>query len=88
MSNVGSLFEFSEPDNSQKWVAKPGRQTAFPLSIRNETGEGHDVAVCVEEPANWAWALPQRISLDPGVLTTVSIVFFPSRETTVAAGEH
>jgi len=88
VSNLGSLFEFSEPENSQKWVAKPGRQTAFPLSIRNETGEGHDVAVCVEEPANWAWALPQRISLDPGDLTTVSIVFSPSRETTVAAGEH
>ncbi|HLW38631.1 MAG TPA: hypothetical protein VKR99_09405, partial [Candidatus Eremiobacteraceae bacterium] len=88
MSNTGSLFEFSEPDDGQKWVAKPGRQTAFPLSIRNETAEGHDVAVCVEEPANWAWSMPQRISLDPGDLTTVSIVFSPSRETTIAAGEH
>lgn len=88
MSNANSLFEFSEPDERQKWIAKPGHQTAFPLSIRNETGEGHDMAVCVEEPANWAWAMPQRISLDPGDLTTVSIVFSPSRETTIAAGEH
>src|SRR5579864_7584418 len=88
MSSSTALFEFSEPDGDKKWVAKPGRQTAFPLSIRNQTGEGHDVVVCVEEPANWAWAMPQRISLDPGDAARVNIVFSPSRETTVAAGEH
>lgn len=88
MSVSTSLFEFSEPEGAGGWVAKPGRQTAFPLSIRNETQEGQDVAVCVEEPADWAWATPQRISLDPGDLVTVSIVFSPDRETTIAAGEH
>ncbi|MDQ6781619.1 MAG: hypothetical protein M3Z37_10775 [Candidatus Eremiobacteraeota bacterium] len=88
MSTSTSLFEFSEPEGAERWVAKPGRQTAFPLSIRNETQEGQDVAVCVEEPTDWAWATPQRISLDPGDLATVSIIFSPNRETTIAAGEH
>lgn len=87
-NNSGSLFEFSEPGESQHWVASPGKQTTFPLSIRNETAEGHDVAVIVEEPANWAWAHPHRVSLDPGRSATVSIVFAPQRETTVAAGVH
>jgi hypothetical protein len=87
-SNVGSLFEFSEPGGETKWVATPGRQSTFPLSIRNDTGEGHDVAVIVEEPANWAWAEPHRVSLDPGDSTTVSIIFAPQKETTVAAGVH
>ncbi len=84
----GSLFEFGEPGGGGKWVAAPGRQTTFPLTIRNETNEGHDVAVIVEEPANWVWAEPPRISLDPGDTTTVSIVFAPQSETTIAAGVH
>ena len=88
MHDSSSLFEFVEPDNNLRWVATPGRQTTFPLSIRNETAEGHDVAVLVEDPANWAWADPQRISLDPGQGATVSIVFAPSKETSVAAGPH
>lgn len=88
MSNSQALFEFAEPDENRRWVATPGKQTTFPLSIRNETAEGHDVAVLVEEPANWAWADPQRISLDPGDSATVSIVFAPFKETSVAAGTH
>src|SRR5579864_2291460 len=89
MSNSSSaLFEFSEPDPAVHWLARPGRQTAFPLNIRNQTGEGHDVAICVEEPSNWAWAMPQRVSLDPDQSATVNIIFSPSRETTIAAGEH
>ncbi len=87
-SNSGSLFEFSEPGGSKHWVATPGKQTTFPLSIRNETAEGHDITVIVEEPANWAWADPHRVTLDPGNTTTVSIVFAPQMETTVAAGVH
>jgi hypothetical protein len=88
MSNSGSLFEFVEPDGTKQWIATPGKQTTFPLSIRNETAEGHDVAVLVEDPANWAWAEPQRVNLDPGHSATVSIVFAPHKETTIAAGVH
>jgi hypothetical protein len=88
MSNSGSLFEFVEPDGNKPWVATPGKQTTFPLSIRNETAEGHDIAVLVEDPANWAWAEPQRVNLDPGDSATVSIVFAPHKETTIAAGVH
>ncbi|MBV8668096.1 MAG: hypothetical protein JOZ28_02685 [Candidatus Eremiobacteraeota bacterium] len=88
MSETGALFEFVEPDGTSRWVAKPGEQTTFPLSIRNDTAEGHEVAVLVEDPANWAWADPQRISLDPGDSTTVSIVFAPQKETSIAAGQH
>ncbi len=88
MNDSGSLFEFIEPDGAGRWVATPGKQTMFPLSIRNETAEGHEVAVLVEDPTNWAWADPQRVSLDPGNSATVSIVFSPNRETTIAAGVH
>ena len=88
MSNSASLFEFVEPDGTKRWVATPGKQTTFPLSIRNETAEGHDIAVLVEDPANWAWAEPQRVNLDPGHSATVSIVFAPHKETTIAAGVH
>jgi len=88
LSDTGSLFEFTEPDGAGRWVATPGKQTTFPLAIRNDTAEGHEVAVLVEDPANWAWADPQRISLDPGDSATVSIVFAPNKETSIAAGEH
>lgn len=44
--------------------------------------------MCVEQPANWVWASPQRISLDPGASATVSIVFSPNRETMIASGTH
>jgi hypothetical protein len=88
MTDSGSLFEFVEPDGSARWIASPGKQTTFPISIRNETDEGHEVAVLVEDPANWAWAEPQRVSLDPGQGATVSIVFAPHKETTIAAGVH
>jgi hypothetical protein len=88
MNDTSSLFEFLEPDGGRRWVAKPGEQTMFPLSIRNDTAEGHEVAVLVEDPTNWAWADPQRISLDPGDSTTVSIVFAPQKETSIAAGQH
>lgn len=88
MNDTSSLFEFVEPDGTARWVAKPGEQTTFPISIRNDTAEGHEVAVLVEDPANWAWADPQRISLDPGRSTTVSIVFAPQKETSIAAGQH
>lgn len=88
MTDSGSLFEFVEPDGSARWVASPGKQTTFPISIRNETSEGHEVAVLVEDPANWAWAEPQRVSLDPGQGKTVSIVFAPHKETSIAAGVH
>ncbi len=88
MTDSGSLFEFVEPDGSARWVASPGKQTTFPISICNETSEGHEVAVLVEDPANWAWAEPQRLSLDPGQRKTVSIVFAPHKETSIAAGVH
>jgi len=88
MTDSGSLFEFVEVDGSARWVASPGKQTTFPISIRNETSEGHEVAVLVEDPANWAWAEPQRLSLDPGQGKTVSIVFAPHKETSIAAGVH
>ncbi len=88
MNDIGSLFEFVEPDGAARWVATPGKQTTFPLSIRNETAEGHEVAVLVEEPPNWAWAEPQHVSLDPGHSATVSIVFAPHKETNIAAGVH
>jgi hypothetical protein len=88
MSDSSSLFEFIEPDGAGRWIATPGKQTTFPLSIRNETAEGHEVAVLVEDPSNWAWADPQRVSLDPGDSATVSIVFAPNKETTIAAGVH
>jgi hypothetical protein len=88
MTDSGSLFEFVEPDGSARWVASPGKQTTFPISIRNETSEGHEVAVLVEDPANWAWAEPQRVSLNPGQGKTVSIVFAPNKETSIAAGVH
>jgi hypothetical protein len=88
LSNSSSLFEFSEPGGDKRWFATPGKQTKFPLEISNETSEGHDVAVIVEDPANWAWAEPTRISLPPGERITVSIIFSPQRETTVAAGLH
>ncbi|MDQ6766982.1 MAG: hypothetical protein M3Z41_04150 [Candidatus Eremiobacteraeota bacterium] len=88
MSDTSSLFEFVEPDGTARWIATPGKQTTFPLSIRNETAEGHQVAVLVEDPANWAWADPQRVSLDPGHSATVSIVFAPNKETSIAAGVH
>jgi len=88
MTDSGSLFEFVELDGSARWVATPGKQTTFPISIRNETSEGHEVAVLVEDPANWAWAEPQRLSLDPGQGKTVSIVFAPHKETSIAAGVH
>lgn len=88
MNDTSSLFEFVEPDGAGRWVAKPGEQTTFPISIRNDTAEGHEVAVLVEDPANWAWADPQRVSLDPGDSTTVSIVFAPQKETSIAAGKH
>ena len=88
MTDSGSLFEFFEPDGSARWVASPGKQTTFPISIRNGTSEGHEVAVLVEDPANWAWAEPQRVSLDPGQGKTVSIVFAPHKETSIAAGVH
>jgi hypothetical protein len=88
LDNSGSLFEFSEPGGDKRWFATPGKQTTFPLEIRNETSEGHDVAVIVEEPPNWAWSEPQRVSLPPGDSTTVAIVFSPQRETMVAAGVH
>jgi hypothetical protein len=88
LSDTGSLFEFTEPDGPGRWVATPGKQTTFPLAIRNDTAEGHEVAVLVEDPANWAWADPQRISLDPGHSATVSIVFAPNKETSIAAGVH
>lgn len=88
VSNSTSLFEFIEPEGAKRWVATPGKKTTFPLTICNETAEGQDVAVIVEDPANWAWAEPHRVSLDPGDRTTVAIVFSPQRETMVAAGLH
>ena len=88
MSDTGSLFEFVEADDAARWVATPGKQTTFPLSIRNETAEGHEIAVLVEDPTNWAWADPARVSLDPGRSVTVSIVFAPNKETSIAAGVH
>ncbi|MGI8737793.1 MAG: COG1470 family protein [Candidatus Eremiobacter antarcticus] len=83
-----SLFDFIEPDGSKIWIATPGIQTAFPISIRNNTPDGHEVALRVEEPANWAWATPERISLDPGASTTVSVILSPHPDTLVAAGTH
>jgi hypothetical protein len=86
--NSTSLFDFIEPDGGKLWVATPGIQTAFPISIRNNTPDGHEVVVRVEEPPNWAWATPERISLDPGASTTVSVIFSPHPDTLVAAGTH
>lgn len=88
LSNSTSLFEFDEPGGEKRWVATPGKQTTFPLTISNETAEGQEVAVLVEDPPNWAWAEPHRLSLDPGDCTTVSIIFAPQRESMVAAGTH
>jgi hypothetical protein len=86
--DAGSLFAFGEPADDAPWAISPGAQTVFALRVRNETEEGHEVAVVVEEPSNWAWVEPRRLSLGPGEEKDLQVVFAPQSDSRLAAGTH
>jgi hypothetical protein len=83
-----SVLEILAADGSAEWRLEPDVQVEYPIVIRNQTLENHEVEISILDAVDWAVVRPERLSLRSGKEVTTRVVLAKGRDAHAPAGHH
>lgn len=83
-----SVLEILQADEVAEWRLEPNVTVEYPIVVRNQTSESHEVEISIIDAVDWAVVQPERFSLRSGKQATAKLVLAKGTEARAQAGQH
>ncbi|GEM_PF-1847103 len=83
-----SVLEIVQADEVAEWRLEPNVAVEYPIVVRNQTSESHEVEISIIDAVDWAVVKPERFSLRSGKEATAKLVLAKGTEARAQAGQH